>query len=185
MCPTAASLTLLLLPANANTGDEMHPTMHEMMLRANRPNLDRTMRTALLRLEPSSPAATAETVVLRLSTVWDEDSLARLAELEGRTTPAGPHVVAEVGGAVVAALPLGRGPRLGDPFRPTAHLAPLLQLRAKQLRAVTKRTRQEGESMYKTRGYPIDLRLRAAHRAQRGPSFRRLRRILLRLGSTR
>ena len=111
----------------------MHPTMHEMMLRANRRNLDRTLRKALLRLEPISPAATAETVVLRLSTVWDDDSLARLAELEGRTTPAGPHVVAEVGGAVVAALPLGRGPTFGDPFRPTAHLLPLLQLRAKQL----------------------------------------------------
>ena len=161
----------------------MHPTMGEMMLRANRRNLDRTLRKALLRQEPISPAATAETVVLRLSTVWDDDSLARLAELEGRTTPAGPHVVAEVGGAVVAALPLGRGPTLGDPFRPTAHLLPLLQLRAKQLRAVTKRTRQEGESMYETRGYPIDLRLRAAHRAQRGPSFRRLRRILIRLGA--
>jgi hypothetical protein len=111
----------------------MHPTMHEMMLRANRRNLDRTLREAFLRLEPISPAATAETVVLRLSTVWDDDSLARLAELEGRATSAGPHVVAEVGGAVVAALPLGRGPTLGDPFRPTAHLVPLLQLRAEQL----------------------------------------------------
>jgi hypothetical protein len=36
--------------------------------------------------------------------------------------------------------------------------------------------------MYKTRGYPIDHRLRAAHLAQRGPSFRGLRRILNRLG---
>jgi hypothetical protein len=111
----------------------MHPTMHEMMLRANRRNLDRTLRKALLCLEPISPAATAEPVVLRLSTVRDDDSLARLAELEGRTKPAGPHVVAEVGGVVVAALPLGRGHTLGDPFRPTAHLVPLLQLRAKQL----------------------------------------------------
>jgi hypothetical protein len=111
----------------------MHPTMHEMMLRANRRNLDRKPRNDLLRPEPISPRATAETVVLRLSTGWDDDSLARLAELEGRTTPAGPHVVAEVGGAVVAARPLGRGPTLGDPFRPTAHLVPLLRLRAKQL----------------------------------------------------
>jgi hypothetical protein len=37
--------------------------------------------------------------------------------------------------------------------------------------------------MYKTRGYPIDFRLRAAHRAQRGPSFQRLRRFLLRGGA--
>ena len=132
MCPTTASPTLLLLPAKGRQ-DEMHPTMHEMILRANRRNLDRTTRRALLRLEPMSPAATGETVVLRLSSVWDDDSLARLAELEGRMTPAGPHVVAEIGGVVVAALPLGRGPTLGDPFRPTAHLAPLLELRAKQL----------------------------------------------------
>jgi hypothetical protein len=107
--------------------------MHEMMLGANRRNLDRTLRKALLRRERISHAVTAETVVLRLSTVWDDGSLARLAELEGRTPQSGPHVVAEVDGAVVAALPLGRGPTLGDPFRPTAHLVPLLHLRAKQL----------------------------------------------------
>jgi len=34
---------------------------------------------------------------------------------------------------VVAALPLGGGEPLSDPFRPTAHLLPLLRLRASQL----------------------------------------------------
>jgi hypothetical protein len=35
--------------------------------------------------------------------------------------------------------------------------------------------------MYETRGYPIDHRLRAAHLAQRGPSFSRLRAVMSRV----
>jgi hypothetical protein len=111
----------------------MHPTMHEMLLRANRRNLDRALRHAGFRPAQSPTTVPTEPVILRLSTTRDGDSLARLAELEGQTAPAGPHVVAEVGGAVVAALSLGRGRTLRDPFRPTAYLVPLLQLRAKQL----------------------------------------------------
>jgi hypothetical protein len=71
--------------------------------------------------------------VLRLCSVHDDDALARLAQLEGRPEPQGRHVVAEVRGFVVAALPLGPGSVIADPFRPTAHLIPLLELRAKQL----------------------------------------------------
>ena len=40
---------------------------------------------------------------------------------------------AEIDGKVVAALPLRGGKVMADPFRPTAHLIPLLELRAKQL----------------------------------------------------
>jgi hypothetical protein len=71
--------------------------------------------------------------MLRLSSVHDDEVLARLAVLEGRRAPSGQHVLAEVRGVVVAALPLGPGPALADPFRPTAHLIPLLELRARQL----------------------------------------------------
>jgi len=69
----------------------------------------------------------------RLCSVHDDDALDRLAVLEGRPAPQGRFVVAEVGGTVVAALPLGRGAPLADPFRATAHLLPLLELRAAQL----------------------------------------------------
>jgi hypothetical protein len=133
MCPATVWRTLLPCQRTEEDKDEMHPTMYEMMLRAERGHRDRTLRNALLRREQGPAAVAAEPVMLRLSTVWDDDSLARLAEFEGRATPAGPHLVAEVDGALVAALPLGRGPALGDPFRQTAHFVPLLRLRARQL----------------------------------------------------
>jgi hypothetical protein len=49
--------------------------------------------------------------------------------------------VAEVSGSIVAALPLAGGKPLADPFRPTAHLLPLLRLRADQLTRTPGRSR--------------------------------------------
>jgi hypothetical protein len=43
-------------------------------------------------------------------------------------------VVALVDGTLVAAMPLAGGPTVADPFVRTAHLRPLLALRAAQLR---------------------------------------------------
>src|SRR2546423_10647402 len=74
-----------------------------------------------------------EAVALRLCSVHDDAALERLAQLGGRTLPEGRFVLAEVAGEVVAALPLGGGEPLTDPFRTTAHLLPLLRLRAAQL----------------------------------------------------
>ncbi len=112
----------------------MHPTMREMMLRESRLELERKVRRASFLRERELPAAPPpQSVLLRLSCVRDDEALARLATLEGRAAPKGQHVVAEVAGVVVAALPLGPGPTLADPFRPTAQLVPLLELRAKQL----------------------------------------------------
>ncbi len=112
----------------------MHPEFRESMLRDNRRDLERRLELAYMRRAPEPAVAPpAESVMLRLCRVQDQDALERLAQLEGRPAPTGWHVVAEVGGVVVAALPLGPGPPLADPFRPTAHLVPLLELRAKQL----------------------------------------------------
>ena len=72
-------------------------------------------------------------MLLRLCTIADDPVLDRLAELEGQPQPKGRHVVAEVDGAVIAALPLAGGRPLADPFRFTAQLLPLLELRRKQL----------------------------------------------------
>jgi hypothetical protein len=72
-------------------------------------------------------------VTIRLGHTPDEDALRRLAQLNERPTPTGPHVVAEVEGTIVAAMPLGPGEALGDPFRPTAALLTLLEVRAAQL----------------------------------------------------
>jgi hypothetical protein len=84
-------------------------------------------------LESPDPA---ESVVLRLCSVRDDADLERLAELEGKPVPVGRQIVAEVGGVVIAALPLAGGSALTDPFRRTSHLVPLLELRAKQLGTV-------------------------------------------------
>jgi hypothetical protein len=82
--------------------------------------------------EPA-PSTIEEAVALRLCTVHDDPGLERLAALEGHDTPKGRFLLAEVDGQIVAAQPLAGGPPLTDPFRATAHLLPLLQLRAKQL----------------------------------------------------
>jgi hypothetical protein len=125
----------------------MHPSFREMMMREHQRDLERRARDAH-RLRASRPpdATSTEPVVLRLCCVHDDYSLERLAALEGRAAPTGRHVVAEVGGVVVAALPLGPGTAFADPFRPTAHLLPLLELRARQLTAG------------RTRGRPLVLR---------------------------
>ena len=76
-------------------------------------------------------------VALRLCRIDDDPALERLALLEGRLLPQGRFVVAEVNGALVAAVPLHGGAAFADPFEPTAHLLPLLRLQAAQLVALT------------------------------------------------
>ena len=86
-----------------------------------------------LRRRTRHPAADAG-VALRLDRATDEAAVGRLAELNMRRLPDGPFVVGEVAGVVVAALPLAGGAVLVDPFVPTAHVTPLLELRAAQIR---------------------------------------------------
>jgi hypothetical protein len=72
-------------------------------------------------------------LTVRAATPRDSEAVRLLAALEGVSMPRGRVLVAQVGDEVVAALPLdGRGP-LADPFRPSAHIVELLQLRARQL----------------------------------------------------
>lgn len=81
-------------------------------------------------------AAAVETadVELRLCKAADDDALDRLAALSERPLPFGRLVVALVDGNLVAAMPVAGGHVLRDPFVPTSHLVPLLELRAGQLR---------------------------------------------------
>jgi hypothetical protein len=114
----------------------MHPDFLQMTLDNRQDDLDRQVQRAFLRRSGSeAPPTPTEDVVLRLCSVRDDCDLERLAALEGRPAPSGWHVVAEVGGTIVAALPLGSGAALADPFRATAHLLPLLEMRARQLSA--------------------------------------------------
>src|SRR5215210_4481654 len=74
-------------------------------------------------------------VTVRRSTSGDESALARLAALDSGTPPRGPALVAEADSRMLAALPLGSGRPIADPFEPTAEIVALLELRAEQLRA--------------------------------------------------
>jgi hypothetical protein len=114
--------------------DEMHPEYLQMTVKEHELELSRRARSAALRRElAETAAAPQETVLLRLCTIADDPALDRLALLEGRPIPTGRHVVAELDGAIVAALPLAGGPAIADPFRPTVELLPLLELRREQL----------------------------------------------------
>jgi hypothetical protein len=74
-------------------------------------------------------------VTVRHAHAGDAPALARLAALDSAHAPELPVLVAESGARLLAALPLGSGRLIADPFEPTAELVALLQLRAAQLEA--------------------------------------------------
>src|ERR671927_1062914 len=83
-----------------------------------------------------------EQVTVRYAGASDSAELADLAALDSTPAPEGPVLVAETDARIVAALPLGSGRPIADPFRPTAELVALLELRAKQLREDRPRSRR-------------------------------------------
>jgi hypothetical protein len=95
----------------------------------------------MLKRAPSRAARSsrAEAVTIRWATPGDAGSLSRLSLLDSSSVPVGPTLVAEVAGEIVAALPVAGAPAIADPFRPTAAIVALLELRAGQLRAVVER----------------------------------------------
>jgi len=112
----------------------MHPDFRMEMIHAEQQRIGQALnRSRLLERPATRPQPAEESVALRLCSVHDDDALERLAQREGRPGPQGRFVLAEVDGQLVAALPLRGGEPLTDPFRPTAHLLPLLRLRAAQL----------------------------------------------------
>jgi hypothetical protein len=77
------------------------------------------------------PAARPDGEVrIRLAGRHDAAAVRDLADLDSRPAPTGDVLVAEVGGAVRAALPLDGGPAVADPFSPSRPLVALLALRA-------------------------------------------------------
>lgn len=78
--------------------------------------------------------STAARITIRPAVPADAPAVARVAALDSRRPPAGDLLVAEVGGTVVAALPVAGGQPVADPFRPTADVVALLELRAAQER---------------------------------------------------
>ena len=74
-----------------------------------------------------------DSVVVRAAREADERAVWRLAALDSRPAPAGPTLVAESGGHLLAALSLTNGRAVADPFRRTAELVEMLKLRATAL----------------------------------------------------
>jgi hypothetical protein len=74
-----------------------------------------------------------QNVIVRSSRPADESDLARLAALDSARPLRGPALIAESGSRLLAAVPLGSGRAIADPFAPTAELVELLELRKEQL----------------------------------------------------
>jgi hypothetical protein len=74
-------------------------------------------------------------ITVRRSVTADRSELERLAALDSGRPPTGPALVAEADARILAALPLGSGRPIADPFEPTAAVVALLQLRAAQIAA--------------------------------------------------
>jgi hypothetical protein len=74
-------------------------------------------------------------ITVRRSVTADRSDLERLAALDSTRPPTGPALVAEADSRILAALPLGAGRPIADPFEPTAAVVALLQLRAEQIAA--------------------------------------------------
>ena len=110
----------------------IHPEFTKVLARDHVEQLRRDAR--VVRGAARRPVADIGDVELRLCKAADDWDLDRLAELAETPLPHGRLVVAATRGQIVAALPLAGGPALRDPFAKTAHLMPLLELRAAQLR---------------------------------------------------
>jgi hypothetical protein len=96
-------------------------------------------------------------LTVRLAVASDLSALARLAALDSARPPRGPALVAEADSRMLAALPLGSGRPIADPFEPTAEVLALLALRAEQLREA------DGERRGRAGRLRSLLRLRPSH----------------------
>lgn len=116
----------------------MNPFLNNEMAQQHIGDLRRQARAQ--RVPEEAEALPEDCLTVRTATARDADSLRLLAALEGVNMPRGEVLVAQLGGDVVAALPLDGGRAIADPFRPSAELVDVLKLRARQLR------REEQES---------------------------------------
>lgn len=77
--------------------------------------------------------STTDTITIRPAAARDGAALRRLAALDSADALAGPALLAEVGGTPAAAIALGDGAVVADPFRLTADLVELLRMRRVRL----------------------------------------------------
>jgi len=75
----------------------------------------------------------SQDVCIRWAVSEDLAALERVAGLDSKRLPAGPFLVASVGGTIWAALSTVDGAHIADPFVPSGDLVGLLRARASQL----------------------------------------------------
>jgi hypothetical protein len=74
------------------------------------------------------------TLTIRPATAADATALDRLAQLDSRELPTAPHLLAESGGHLIAAVSARDGDAIADPFVRSGDAVALLRRRAAQLR---------------------------------------------------
>jgi hypothetical protein len=118
--------------------DERTRDLRAAVRAERRPKREWTWRNWMRRNGKATDGTVAvlDGVTIRRSRARDREALERLAQLDSRRLADGELLVAEVAGELRAALALGGGAAIADPFRPTAPLVSLLQMRAQQMRAV-------------------------------------------------
>jgi hypothetical protein len=94
-------------------------------------------------------STSAASITIRPTYPDDEPTIRRLAALDSAAMPAQPLLLAEVGGVVRAALSLGDGSAIADPFVPALHLVDLLRWHAAETAAPV--TRRRGLRRYRPR----------------------------------
>ncbi len=82
----------------------------------------------------SRPAADEAPVLIRRAATDDEPAIERLSALDEQQLPPGERLIAELEGRPVAAVDVGSGATVADPFVPTRAVVELLGLRAAQVR---------------------------------------------------
>src|SRR3954449_10457554 len=95
-------------------------------------------------------------LTVRTAVASDLSELARLAALDSASPPRGPALIAEADTRMLAALPLGSGRPIADPFEATVEVVPLLELRRSQIGAA-------GGKPARARGFRSLLRGRLSH----------------------
>src|SRR3954449_13229314 len=90
----------------------------------------------------------AEAVLMRRATAEDAARIRALARLDDKRLPAGPFLVAETGGEIVAARSLASGGVVADPFRLTTDIVAMLRLRASPVSELDERRERRDSFQY-------------------------------------
>lgn len=104
----------------------------------------------------------ADTITIRTAGDADGAALRRLAALDSAGALAGPALLAEVGGVPAAAIAIDGGVVVADPFRLTADIVELLELRRARLATGEASGRGRGRRERRLRGLTTKGGLRHA-----------------------